>query len=232
MPAKLRPWQKIAFWLGLLILLIFPLVSGYFLARAIIAAGWPEKRALLTGLLLLLVVAVPLILAGLRWLERRKAAYDRVFTNTWFLIILSGLFFAVLVALPGFLLRVSVAFWANTTVGAVQSLAHRTYLDADTGLTNEYSVAYAFHTQAGRYYQGLTAVSRDYFETLAEDEPVTVYYMPFFPRYSLLNFNIEAETADYALILWAVVAAIYLYIGETALLAPTIYRIQATHPPI
>lgn len=44
--------------------------------------------------------------------------------------------------------------------------------------------------------------------------------------FPLINFNIEVETADYALILWAVVAAIYLYIGETALFAPTIYRVQ------
>ncbi len=60
---------------------IMPFLAGYFLARAALAAWWPEELARLVGLLLLLVVAIPLLLAGLGWLERRKATYARHSTD-------------------------------------------------------------------------------------------------------------------------------------------------------
>ncbi len=117
------------------------------LARTAVAAWRPERWKLLAGLLLLLVVCVPLLLFGLRGLERRKAAYDRLFTNPWLLTILSLLYFTALVTIPGFLRRLfTLAAWA--------------------------------------------------------------------------------DTADYALILFTAVITIYLFVLETAVFGPTIYRIQ------
>ncbi len=225
-PEKLRPWQKALFWAGVILLLSLPLVSGFLLARGALTIWWPEELAFLVGLLLLLVAATPPLLAGLRWWERRKAAYDRLFTNDWFLIIVSALLFAVLVTIPGFLGRISLVVWSDTAVGTVQTRGHISYLDADAGLVDEYKVAYSFQISNGRAYKRQVSVTQGQYETLSEGDPVIVHYLPFFPRYSLIDLLIEQETADYAVLLFTAVFAIYFIIGETAVFGPTIFRIQ------
>jgi hypothetical protein len=224
-PKRFKPWQKTVFWIGIAFLILLPILLGFGLARTAVTAWWPEKLGTLVGTLLLLVICIPLLLLVLRWLERRKATYDRVFINTWLLIIFSLLYFTVLLAIPGFLRRVSLVVWGNTVVGTIQTLDHSTFID-DTGPTDTFSVRYAFQTEDGRDYERQVTVDRTTFETLAEGDSITVNYLPFLPRYSLLGYHVTSEAVDYAFILFTAVLAMYLFMGEAALLGPTFYRIQ------
>jgi hypothetical protein len=121
--------------------------------------------------------------------------------------------------------RISLVVWADTAVGTIQSLDYRTFFD-HTGPTDSYKVFYSFQATDGRDYHREAAVDRSTFETLTVGDAVTVNYLPFFPRYALLDYQLSSEMADYALLLLTAVIACYLFIVEAGIFGATIYRIQ------
>lgn len=225
-PERFTTWQKLLFWLGIVGLMLLPFVAGFFLARLVVTSLWPDHAGWLLTLLLLFALMFPFVMVALRWQERYKATYDRLYTNVWLLIMLSWVYFALLVSLPGFLQRMSLAAWADTAVGTVLSL-HQTTISDETGALDVYQVRYHFQIDDGRAYEMQAAVNRDTFINLEEGGLVEVHYLPFFPRYALLEYNVTAELVDYAVMLFTAVLALYLFLVETAVVGPTIMRIQA-----
>lgn len=225
-PERFSSRQKRLFWLGIAVLAVLPFVLGFLLARPAVSLWWPDHISRLAGVLIGMVVAFPLLMAGLRFYERYKMSYDRLFTNMWLLIMLSWVYLAVLLMLPGFLQRISLVVWADTAVGTVQSLEIDTVSD-DTGSIDVYQVRYLFQTADGRAYEKEVGVNRATYAELKEGDTVLVGYLPFFPRYSLLEYNLTSETIDYALLLFTAVFALYLFIAEAAILGPAIFRVQS-----
>lgn len=225
-PERFSSRQKRLFWLGIGALAVLPFVLGFLLARTAVALWWPDHISRLAGVLIGLAVAFPLMMAGLRLFERHKMSYDRLFTNMWLLIMLSWVYLALLLMLPGFLQRISLVVWADTTVGTVQSLNVDTITD-DTGSIDVYQVRYLFQTADGREYEKEVGVNRATYAELKAGDELLVSYLPFFPRYSLLEYNLSSEMIDYALLLFTAVFALYLFVAEAALFGPFIFRVQA-----
>lgn len=217
-PEPFRPWQKAALGIGLGLLVLLSLLLAGSLARQVVAAWWPAHLGRLVTVLLGLTACAWLLSAGLYLWEQGKRPSTRHFDNVFLLVAVIVLSFALLLGLPLFLQRVSMALWADTAVGRVVSLSHNRVYDAEAGWMDYYNVRYTYRPAEGGPFTRTGSVGRAYFESLSEGDPVTVYYLPFFPRYAVLNADVAA--AGYAVFLYTAVFALYLSWLETAVLGP------------
>ncbi len=226
-PEPLRPYQKIGIIIGLILLVIAPFLLGNLLARGLVGTWWPEQIGRLIGGIPLLAVGILLLVAGLYWWERDKPKREQRFTDSLLWVIVAIFLMLSFFGWMGLLQKGMMLRWAETAVGTVTELNHRTVPNSEYGWDDFYDVGVTFDTELGAEINTVMSVGRPYFDTLAVNTAVTVYYLPFLPRVSMLAESVQSPgTAVFA---YTCLFAIYFIIAIWGLWAQKIGRFVDKH---
>mgnify|MGYP006921585956 CR=1 FL=1 len=216
-PERLRPFQKTLFIIGLILLILSPFVIGNLVARLVVDLWWPEQIGRLMGSIPILGLGIVALLLSLYWRERDKRMREQTFTNPILWGVCGIFLFFVLIGWMGLIQKGVFFRWAETAVGTVQSLDHNVVYNDEYGWDDYYNVGFIFQTEAGDEIRRTASVSRGYFESLAVDTAVTVYYLPFFPRIAALEQSVQSPNS--AIFAYTFLIATYLIILEWGLFA-------------
>lgn len=221
-PKELRPYQKVGFIVGVILLAVTPILLGNLLARGLVGAWWPEQMGRLLGGILLLAVGVFLLLGGLYWWERDRSTGAQRFTDPVLWVIAAFFLLLVLIGFVSLANKAVMLRWAETAVGTVTSLNHRRVPNSDSGWDDYYDVGVSFQTEADAEINTVLSVGRTYFAALEVDTAVTVYYLPFFPRYTTLAESVQSPGT--AVFTYTCLFAMYFIIALWGLFAKGIGR--------
>ncbi len=209
-PTRLRPYQKILFALGLIILILASLLLANKAAGIVAASWWPIHPGRLAGLIALLIIGMPPVLLGFRQWEHGRPHHDRMGTNPVFLILLNSFFFVGIVTMPAFLGRTGLLLWGETAVAHIQSLSPATNYNEDTGWLTQYKVTYTFQLESGKSFTRQQNISQSFFTALNQDDRISVTYSTILPRFSLPENTLTDD--DYAILVLTAILTIYLLI--------------------
>ena len=223
-PEQFGPFQKTLFIIGLILLILLPFVIGHLFARFLVNLWWPEQIGRLIWLILLMALGIPALLFALYWRERDRPHREQRFTNPVLWGVCGTFLFFIMIGWLGLMQKGMMLRWAETAVGTVESLDHQVVYNDDYGWDDIYRVGVAFQTESGDELRRVTSVSRGYFEALEVDTAVTVYYLPFFPRYVALEQSVQSPSS--VLFAYTFVAATYLIIFGWGILPQRIGRIM------
>ena len=209
-PEKLLPFQKTLFIIGLFLLILSPFVIGNMFARFLVDLWWTAQIGKLIGILLAMALGIPALLFALYWRERDRPNREQQFTHPVLWGVCGMFLFFIMIGWLGLMEKGMMLRWAETAVGTVESLDHQVVYNDEHGWDDYYRVGVAFQTESGDELRRVTSVSRGYFEALEVDTAVTVYYLPFFPRYVALEQSVQSPGA--ALFAYTFSVAAYLII--------------------
>ena len=217
----LLPFQKTLFIIGLILLILSPFVIGNLLARVLVNWWWPEQIGRLIGVVPILALGIVALLFALYWRERDKPNREQIFTNPVLWGVCGVFLFFIWIGWVGLIEKGVLLRWAETAVGTVQSLDYRVvYNDANDRNDYYYLVGVTFQTESGEQIQRENSVSQRYFNELEVGTAVTVYYLPFFPRYTALEQSVQSP--DSALFAYTFLVATFLIIGGWGVFAKRI----------